>query len=145
MNLNGTVKNGRYTDLTSVGKKQLCDALGWSRARLDSRISADENFPVLQRGNQGGGWLFDIAAVLRYLATVPGVLSPGRKSGHDRVGAPRNSAQQLRAQLAQIQAVRRTVEALVDELGTALDRFASSLGHGGLKVDGERDEDGPTH
>lgn len=51
-----------------VGKKQLCEILGWSRSRLDRRLDADPKFPVSARGGQAGGWAFDVAAVEAYLA-----------------------------------------------------------------------------
>lgn len=50
-----------------VGKKQLCEELGWSRSRLDRRLDEDEAFPVVSRGTQAGGWKFNVAAVREYL------------------------------------------------------------------------------
>jgi phage terminase Nu1 subunit (DNA packaging protein) len=51
-----------------VGKKALCeDVLRWSRMRLDRRLEADPEFPVVTRGTQAGGWAFDADAVLAYL------------------------------------------------------------------------------
>jgi hypothetical protein len=50
-----------------IGKKQLCEELGWSRSRLDRRLNEDETFPVLSRGNQAGGWSFDLVTVKAYL------------------------------------------------------------------------------
>lgn len=50
-----------------VGKKQLADELGWSRGRLDRRLEEDATFPILTRGDQAGGWSFDLAAVLKHL------------------------------------------------------------------------------
>jgi phage terminase Nu1 subunit (DNA packaging protein) len=51
-----------------VGKKQLCEILGWSRPTLDARLAKDPLFPVESRGGKGGGWEFDVAAVKRYLS-----------------------------------------------------------------------------
>jgi phage terminase Nu1 subunit (DNA packaging protein) len=51
----------------AIGKRELAAALGWSRSRLDRRLDQDSRFPVRKRGNQAGGWEFDVAAVLAYL------------------------------------------------------------------------------
>lgn len=50
-----------------VGKKQLCEALGWSRMKLDRRLDDDDMFPVVTRGTQSGGWEFDVDVVEAYL------------------------------------------------------------------------------
>jgi phage terminase Nu1 subunit (DNA packaging protein) len=51
-----------------VGKKALCaEVLHWSRMRLERRLEADPEFPVVRRGTQAGGWAFDADAVLAYL------------------------------------------------------------------------------
>jgi phage terminase Nu1 subunit (DNA packaging protein) len=50
-----------------VGKKQLCEILGWSRPTLDARIAKDPLFPVVSRGGKGGGWEFDVGEVRAYL------------------------------------------------------------------------------
>jgi hypothetical protein len=55
----------------SVGKKALCDHLGWSRPTLDKRLKTDRNFPVVSRGDQSGGWSFDPVAVDAYLGVKP--------------------------------------------------------------------------
>src|SRR4051812_31976705 len=54
-----------------VGKKQLAERLGWARARPERRIEGDPNFPVKRRGDQSGGWEFDVAAVQSYLVAAP--------------------------------------------------------------------------
>jgi phage terminase Nu1 subunit (DNA packaging protein) len=54
-----------------IGKKELCLALGWARTRLDRRLKTDPNFPVVSRGDQAGGWAFDLAEVLAYLDGKP--------------------------------------------------------------------------
>jgi phage terminase Nu1 subunit (DNA packaging protein) len=77
---------------TPIGKSELCAALGWARTRLDRRIETDGNFPVLQRGNRGGGWAFDLADVVAYLdgrgselASVNAeIRSPGSASSEPR-------------------------------------------------------------
>ncbi|PRZ56582.1 hypothetical protein BX589_101232 [Paraburkholderia fungorum] len=50
-----------------IGKAALCEALGWTRPKLDRRLESDENFPIAQRGTRAGGWAFDLAAVRAYL------------------------------------------------------------------------------
>lgn len=50
-----------------VGKKELAAALAWGRMRLDRRLASDANFPVVSRGDQSGGWKFDLDDVLRHL------------------------------------------------------------------------------
>lgn len=50
-----------------VSKKHLCEELGWSRMKLDRRLEEDATFPVLQRGDQGAPWSFDLDAVREYL------------------------------------------------------------------------------
>lgn len=50
-----------------LGKKELAEALGWNRPKLDRRLDADPNFPILARGTRAGGWQFDLAAVRAYL------------------------------------------------------------------------------
>lgn len=51
-----------------IGKKELAAALGWTRPKLDRRLLSDRLFPVKKRGDQSGGWQFDLAAVKAYLA-----------------------------------------------------------------------------
>lgn len=62
-----------------VGKTALCEALGWTRPKLDRRLDSDENFPIAQRGTRAGGWAFDLAAVRAYLEG--GSRKPTAKSG----------------------------------------------------------------
>ena len=50
-----------------IGKAALCEALGWTRPKLDRRLDGDENFPIAQRGTRAGGWAFDLGAVRAYL------------------------------------------------------------------------------
>jgi phage terminase Nu1 subunit (DNA packaging protein) len=54
-----------------VGKAALAEILGWSRPKLDRRLKGDAAFPVLQRGDQSGGWRFDPSAVKAYLSGGP--------------------------------------------------------------------------
>ncbi|PWC74049.1 hypothetical protein [Azospirillum sp. TSH64] len=57
----------RYTAGPTVGKKELVEALGWTRPKLDRRLESDAGFPVVTRGTKAGGWEFDLAAVRAYL------------------------------------------------------------------------------
>lgn len=57
----------RYTAGQTVGKKELVEALGWTRPKLDRRLESDAGFPVVTRGTKAGGWEFDLAAVRAYL------------------------------------------------------------------------------
>jgi phage terminase Nu1 subunit (DNA packaging protein) len=59
---------GGETGSRRVGKSALCQLLGWSRPTLDLRLDTDQLFPVATRGVKGGGWAFDPAAVMAYLA-----------------------------------------------------------------------------
>jgi hypothetical protein len=51
-----------------VGKSELAEHLGWSRPRLDRELGRNPNFPCISRGDQSGGWKFDLKAVDGYLA-----------------------------------------------------------------------------
>lgn len=62
--------------MSGVGKKELCVALGWSRPKLDRRLLSDPAFPVLNRGDQSGGWQFDLVAVNAYLGGAPTAPTP---------------------------------------------------------------------
>jgi len=76
-----TQSAGAVTPAT-IGKAALCEALGWTRPRLDRRLDGDANFPVAKRGTRAGGWEFDIAAVRLYLGVAPketGEPAPGSK------------------------------------------------------------------
>ena len=61
------VTRGRVTP-EIVGKAALCEALGWTRPRLDRRLESDAAFPVAKRGTRAGGWEFDVAAIKLYLS-----------------------------------------------------------------------------
>ncbi|WP_321904400.1 hypothetical protein [Paraburkholderia tropica] len=63
-----------------IGKAALCEALGWTRPKLDRRIEGDESFPIAKRGTRAGGWEFDLAAVRAYLGGAPAA-KPTRSSG----------------------------------------------------------------
>lgn len=64
------VTRKRVTPVT-VGKAALCEALGWTRPRLDRRLESDAAFPVAKRGTRAGGWEFDVAAIQQYLSGAP--------------------------------------------------------------------------
>jgi hypothetical protein len=63
----GGVTRDRVTPAT-VGKAALCEALGWTRPKLDRRLEIDAEFPVAKRGTRAGGWEFDVAAIRGYLS-----------------------------------------------------------------------------
>jgi hypothetical protein len=69
-----------------IGKAALCEALGWTRPKLDRRLDSDENFPIARRGTRAGGWAFELAAVRAYLGarslkpTVKSAEAPPRRS-----------------------------------------------------------------
>jgi hypothetical protein len=65
----------------TIGKKELADRLGWSRPKLDRRLTEDKNFPVESRGDQSGGWRFDLAKVKAHLGGTRPALpeSPAKK------------------------------------------------------------------
>lgn len=56
---------------TIVGKKALCEAIGWTRPKLDRRLLSDRSFPVRHRGDNTGGWEFCVEDVQAYLAGAP--------------------------------------------------------------------------
>jgi predicted DNA-binding transcriptional regulator AlpA len=59
------------SEVQTIGKRELADALAWSRPRLDHRLMVDAQFPVHHRGNQRGGWQFVLADVLAHLGCDP--------------------------------------------------------------------------
>lgn len=73
-----------------IGKAALCEALGWTRPRLDRRLDSDESFPVARRGTRAGGWEFDLAAVQSYLSggtPAPASAKRAAKSGATKATA----------------------------------------------------------
>ncbi len=72
----GQATQQRAVKVESIGKSALAAALGWSRPTLDQRLATDSHFPVVERGDRGGGWAFDLSKVRAYLAGPP-VLSRG--------------------------------------------------------------------
>lgn len=68
----------------AIGKKELALALGWSRPKLDRRLSVDPNFPVETRGDQAGGWAFNLSRVTAYLqggTPAPKKAAPPKTNG----------------------------------------------------------------
>ena len=66
---------------STIGKAALCEALGWTRPRLDRRLDSDAKFPVAQRGTRAGGWEFDLDAVMVYLGVEPAAVATSSKAG----------------------------------------------------------------
>lgn len=66
-----------------IGKAALCEALGWTRPKLDRRLESDANFPIAQRGTRAGGWAFDLAAVRAYLESGSRAPSPAATAAAD--------------------------------------------------------------
>lgn len=56
---------------STVGKAALAQILGWTRPKLDRRLQSDAAFPVVERGDQSGGWKFDPAKVKSHLGIGP--------------------------------------------------------------------------
>jgi phage terminase Nu1 subunit (DNA packaging protein) len=79
-----------------VGKAALASILGWSRPTLDRRLKSDAGFPVVSRGDQSGGWKFDLAAVKAHLGIEPA--KPAKKVSK---AAPAIDVAQLRDAVAQ--------------------------------------------
>lgn len=75
-----------------VGKAGLCEALGWTRPRLDRRLESDATFPVAKRGTRAGGWEFDLEIVRAYLGgafhqpTSAAAAKPAKKVEKDKSG-----------------------------------------------------------
>jgi hypothetical protein len=101
-----------------VDKKQLCERLGWSRPKLDRRLRADENFPVLRRSNRSGPWQFDLDAVVAHLEAA-GESAERRRmpAAGSRAGMPDDVWAELRSELSEVRALRQAVEALLMQLG----------------------------
>lgn len=72
----------------TIGKKELCEALGWSRPKLDRRLKSDGNFPVAGRGDQSGGWQFDLQRVRDYLGGVTRPKAKRQPKAVARAAAP---------------------------------------------------------
>jgi len=119
-----------------VGKRALCERLGWSRPALDRRIRADKGFPVLRCGNRGTPWQFDIDAVLAHLANSPAPrrdpasLLPSTCRTPDTPS--REALCDVRREIARMQALRRVIEGLMAELGGVIDRISTALGYAGM-------------
>lgn len=51
-----------------VNKDALARELGWSLPTLGDRIARDPDFPIVQRGNKGTSWVFDLNAAKAHVA-----------------------------------------------------------------------------
>lgn len=125
----------------TVGKKELCAHLKWSRPTLDRRLERDSNFPVRTRGSALGGWAFEIAAVEAYLNT--GLLSatddapiaagePAAKAKHQGEATAKQRLTDAQAQLAEDRLRRQRgdlveVAPLQMKLAAAVTKLSSSL------------------
>lgn len=113
---------GRVTPV--IGKKALCEMLGWSRPALDRRLRWDKIFPVLHCGKPGEAWQFDLPAVRAHIESNSGHRgrppgSAGRPSGVTILAISRELERAL--------AIRRTVAELLSELDVVLERLAAEL------------------
>ena len=96
-----------------VGKRDLCERLGWSRPTLDHRLKVDPSFPVRTVGDRSGGWEFEVETVEAYLQGRPRLaididdepeaaevvpLPPGRMQ-HDGEATARQRRDTVQAQL----------------------------------------------
>ncbi|CAB3742602.1 hypothetical protein LMG24238_06908 [Paraburkholderia sediminicola] len=75
-----------------IGKAALCEALGWTRPKLDRRLDSDEKFPIAQRGTRAGGWAFDLAAVRTYLESGSQASAPAAAAHFDQRIDPKASS-----------------------------------------------------
>lgn len=128
-----------------VGKKQLCERLGWSRMKLDRRLDADESFPVLKRGTQAGGWEFDAEAVAAYLEpeeereiVAEDLATPaGRAAREDLTARQRRDLAQAqlhedklrrqRAELVEVAELRMALSEGVARMSVSLNKLAETL------------------
>lgn len=88
------VKAQAVTPATSdgmIGKAALCEALGWTRPKLDRRLESDKLFPIAQRGTRAGGWAFDLAAVRTYLESGSRAPAQAPDSHFDQRSDPKAS------------------------------------------------------
>lgn len=115
-----------------VGKYALAKSLGWTRDRLDRRIEADPDFPIVERGGGAGErWQFDLDAVRAYLANADSAES-------DKV-TPRQ-----RREIAQAEAIERKnreaagelieVAPFRDDIGLMFARLGKSFDELGLEI-----------
>lgn len=108
-----------------VDKGGLCEALGWSRPKLDLRLKADRKFPVRSRGSQAGGWRFHLPTVQTYLAATPEMV---RKPGRPPLTVSQQAAQERGAQhLGEATARQRRDEAQAAILEDKLRRERAEL------------------
>lgn len=131
-----------------VGKKELAERLGWSRPTLDRRIDQDRNFPVAMRGNQQGGWGFDLDEVKAYLGDgqavfaapaaepviepEPAIAAASARVEHQGEATARQRRDTMQAALFEDRLRRQRgelveVEPLKMKLGTAVAKLSASL------------------
>ena len=136
----------------TVGKRDLCAHLKWSRPTLDRRLERDPNFPVKTRGGQWGGWAFEIAAVEAYLrgaalqatdspdiSTPAGELFQPRREHEGEATAKQrlNNAQahlaedrlrRQRGELVEVAPLKMSLATAVTKLSASLNALPSTLG-----------------
>lgn len=128
-----------------VGKKALCEILGWSRMKLDRRLDEDEAFPVETRGTQAGGWAFDVDAVQAYLepeeereevaedlATPAGLAARTEMTARQRRDLAQaqlheDKLRRLRGELVEAAELRMALSEAVSRTSTALNTIAETL------------------
>lgn len=128
-----------------VGKKQLCEILEWSRMKLDRRLEEDAAFPVETRGDQGGGWGFDVDAVRAYLepeedreevaedlATPAGQAARAELTARQRRDLAQaqlheDKLRRLRGELVEAAELRMVLSEAVSRTSTALNSLADAL------------------
>lgn len=128
-------------------KKRLCEALGWSRMKLDRRLEADPAFPVVVKGVQGEPWQFDYEAVLEHLQPDGDALDdadgqsaePPRKvahSGEETARQRRDAAQAMlledkirksRGDLVEAGPLKLALSETVTRMSTSLNSMADTL------------------
>jgi phage terminase Nu1 subunit (DNA packaging protein) len=134
-----------------ASKRDLCDALNWSRPTLDAHLLRDRNFPVIRRGSRGVEWQFDTEDVLAYLrgnvatAGSQGDTHPvSREGSGTRVVHVGEATSRQRRDIVQAEIleeklrrdrgelvlsadVKRVLSTILTHIGTSLDRFGGQL------------------
>lgn len=123
-------------DRSGVGKVELAAALGWSRPRLDRRLLSDRDFPVISRGDQSGGWRFDLSAVQKHL----GIAEPKNANGKTRAIDPAQLRDAVAPPLPRAEA--HTPRRSADHRGEATARQRKDEADAGLKEDKLREQRG---
>jgi phage terminase Nu1 subunit (DNA packaging protein) len=125
------------SNVPTLGKSELCAALGWGRSTLDRRLDKDPSFPIIARGGPGKSWAFDLAKVTAYLSGQAsdggGQVASERLTGGEGTARQRRDAAQAalledklrreRGELIEVERLRLVLDTAIGRLGKWLDGF----------------------